>query len=229
MGTDGSVSLLTPVGGGPATDTIVNDVVRGSFSFRKVDSVDNSKYLANSTYNLYRASSDGEVAAVYADEGGITLLSAAPALLKRAARLLSGTPDLDSLTLVATAVTGADGTLTFSGLLTGVTYYLKEAKAPDGSQVSAKPVSFKLETVTGEDGKPETKVTDVDNGSGTVTQTEDGEIRWQSRRSSSASKRRTRTVPPSAARSCASRTPPATRSCPTGPARPARQSSSPAF
>lgn len=83
---------------------------------------------------------------------------------------------LDSLgeeALVATNTTDQDGKLTFEGVLTGVEYKVREMVSPDGYYVSKNPISISFKV---EDGKA--VLSAVDNGSGTATIDENGNITW---------------------------------------------------
>jgi len=141
------------------TAELVNDVVRCSFDVKKVDKADTSKVISGSKYNLYRVENDTAVEKLY----GITSEA--------------GKSDVSGIdkTLVETAVTDESGMLHFTGLITGVTYVLKEIEAPKGSQVSENPVTIKF-AVDAVSGKA--KIQTVDTGNGTIEANVDGTFTW---------------------------------------------------
>ncbi len=85
---------------------------------------------------------------------------------------------MDNLVKVAEATTDENGKISFDGVITGVSYVVKELVAPDGYYVSENPIAVKV-TVK-DDGS--TKLTLLDsgdsNGYNTAVLSDDGTITW---------------------------------------------------
>ena len=84
--------------------------------------------------------------------------------------------DGEQYVLLKTAVTDKDGKVSFDGVLTGVTYVVKELEAPDGYYLSKNPIKVRL-SVNGETGRTELDIQDVDDGEGTIRVVDD-KITW---------------------------------------------------
>lgn len=156
--TDSGVVGLLKADGNPLTDnTVVNKAIRTSIELKKVNEKDPSQPLPGSEYGLYKR---------------------IPATRQSMARLAmqgSQTATTQNLQLIATAVTDANGILKFEGVLAGQEYIVRELKAPDGSHVSANPITISF--VIDIDGAITPKVTDT--GGGTVEQDPiTGAITW---------------------------------------------------
>ncbi|MDD3277490.1 MAG: SpaA isopeptide-forming pilin-related protein [Lachnospiraceae bacterium] len=127
----------------PAADTTIeNDVARTAIKLIKVDEQHPDKVLKNSVYGLYRKSG-----------------SSAAARRK--------TAKAEGEILIASAKTDADGILRFEGVLTQVTYVIRELEAPDGSYVSEKPISMTFQAA--EDGTVRLDPESFDGGDGTAS------------------------------------------------------------
>lgn len=144
-------------------NVVVNDVLRTDISMKKVSEQAPDTVLPGSTYGLYKRTSE------------IPKVNAARMLMN--APKADSEDELEGWTLIATSVTDKDGMLTFKGVLMDTEYMIRELEAPDGSQVSEKPVriTFAADSVTGE-----VKIASIDNGDGTAEVNPDtGEIIWR--------------------------------------------------
>ncbi len=93
-------------------------LARADLHFRKVNEDDAEQALAGSTYTLSRKKAFRD-----ADDGHTG----------------------EEVEAVATAVTDANGEITFKDLVVGVDYILQETKAPSGYRVSKEPTAFRAE------------------------------------------------------------------------------------
>ncbi|MBR1597910.1 MAG: Cna B-type domain-containing protein [Lachnospiraceae bacterium] len=75
--------------------------------------------------------------------------------------------------LITTAVTDEQGLLTFKGVVTGVTYKVREMAPPDGYYVSKNPVTISFKVDNGK-----AVLSAVDGGDGTATIDANGNITW---------------------------------------------------
>ncbi|MEG0680057.1 MAG: SpaA isopeptide-forming pilin-related protein, partial [Eubacterium sp.] len=140
-----------------ATNTVVNDVVRGTIEIKKVDEQHPEETIPDSTYGLYR-----KVGQNLNRMTGRSALQVTPIAAEEPGEIL-----------VATATTDANGVLKFEGILTGVQYTIRELTAPEGSQVSEKPIEITFK----EDSKGNVVIESFDDGKGTA-EVVDGKIVW---------------------------------------------------
>lgn len=189
---NGKVSPMKSVDGKNEFQNYLNDTVRASFSMTKVDALNNSKVLPDSTYVLYRKAKDSTVADSYANNNTVTeyrrllsnrtsgvrvnrvftnklAVSGLPNGIAPVSILGKDTVDFDEAdyTEVMKVKTDKDGNIKLDGLLTGYDYVLKEVEAPSGSQVSAEPISFTFDI--DKDGVIKTSLI---SGKGTVAKTD---------------------------------------------------------
>lgn len=149
--------LKTADGSDVKDNTVLDDAVRGQIKLVKVDEQDPTKLLPGSTYGLYKRVEKTE-----------------PQSRSAFARFFRAAAQYEEV-LVATAVTDEKGEILFDGLITGVEYIVKELAAPDGSQVSKKPITVKFKL---ERGSLEPDIESFDNGEGTAALDKDGNVVW---------------------------------------------------
>ncbi|WP_195270373.1 SpaA isopeptide-forming pilin-related protein [Eubacterium sp. 1001713B170207_170306_E7] len=149
--------LKTADGSDVKDNTVLDDAVRGQIKLVKVDEQDPTKLLPGSTYGLYKRVEKTE-----------------PQSRSTFARFFRAAAQYEEV-LVATAVTDEKGEILFDGLITGVEYIVKELAAPDGSQVSKKPITVKFKL---ERGSLEPDIESFDNGEGTAALDKDGNVVW---------------------------------------------------
>lgn len=143
--------------------TIVNDVARTDITLRKVSEQDLDLVLPGSEYGLYKKT------------------DMIPKPQMKAAMMLSGAQlplaaQEEEWILIARAVTDEKGILAFKGVLMDTEYMIRELKAPDGSQVSANPVSIQFTA----DKNGKVRVAEVKDGNQTAeVDLETGEIVWR--------------------------------------------------
>ncbi len=163
-------------------ESITLEVNRSDLVLTKTDKEDNTNFLAGSTYAIYRKSSVGvnETTSYKASKNSYTLFelfgTRAVSVLQQitgSSASQSASAD-DEWVLVSTAVTDENGKITFSGVDVGVEYLIQETSEPNGYQVSKDPILVKFEKQA--DGS--VKLTTVDNGSGTASVDENGNITW---------------------------------------------------
>ncbi|MDD3220125.1 MAG: SpaA isopeptide-forming pilin-related protein [Lachnospiraceae bacterium] len=152
------------------SSTVLNDVLRGTVELLKVDEDDPTKVLPGSTYGLYRMRNVDFDAITGANKSGLRTMA------EHVLSVFSADGASDEEVLVATATTDANGKLVFDNVLTGIRYTIRELTAPEGSQVSEKPIS--LEFKISEDGKAVIDTETFDMGDGTATIDENGNITW---------------------------------------------------
>ena len=163
-------------------ESITLEVNRSDLVLTKTDKEDNTNVLAGSTYAIYRKSSVGvnETTSYKASKNSYTLFelfgTRAVSVLQQitgSSASQSASAD-DEWVLVSTAVTDENGKITFSGVDVGVEYLIQETSEPNGYQISKDPILVKFEKQ--KDGS--VKLTTVDNGSGTASVDENGNITW---------------------------------------------------
>ncbi|MCR5396843.1 MAG: hypothetical protein K6E64_05175 [Lachnospiraceae bacterium] len=168
--------------GTTVNESITLEVNRSDLVLTKTDKEDNTNFLAGSTYAIYRKSSVGvnETTSYKASKNSYTLFelfgTRAVSVLQQitgSSASQSASAD-DEWVLVSTAVTDENGKITFSGVDVGVEYLIQETSEPNGYQVSKDPILVKFEKQA--DGS--VKLTTVDNGSGTASVDENGNITW---------------------------------------------------
>lgn len=164
--------------------TIINDVYRGDVVLTKTDKDDTDKVLAGSVYGLYKKESTavGDYIGVSESEVNASAIrfAGAPAIIHLFSFLTdTKTSSDDNWVKIAEATTDADGKITFSGLVAGVEYQIREIDEPDGYQVSKNPITIRLNREADSDGNVTgTSFEVLDNGDGTAKMDPDGNVTW---------------------------------------------------
>ena len=177
--TGSSFAGLKYTNGASVTDALKLEVNRSDLTLTKTDKEDTNTLLAGSTYAIYRKSSVGvtETTSYKASGTTYTLFELIGSSVKSVAQVLTGNTSensSDEWVLVSTAVTDANGKITFSGIDVGVEYLIQEISEPSGYQVSKDPILVKF--VMQNDGS--VKLTSLDNASGAASVDENGNVTW---------------------------------------------------
>ena len=146
---------------------IVNHCAQGTIEIEKVNESHPENKLEGSTYGIFRSVDSYRK---QAEELGAEEPGELPESLEK--EMIDG----EQYVLLKTAVTDKDGKVSFDGVLTGVTYVVKELEAPDGYYLSKNPIKVRL-SVNGETGRTELDIQDVDDGEGTIRVVDD-KITW---------------------------------------------------
>ena len=133
--------------------------ITGRIEFEKVNENHPDKKLEGATYGLFRSVDS------YREEGENTGNDSDGQVPEDLEQVMI---DGEKYVLLTTVVTDKDGKAAFDGLLTDITYLIKELKAPDGYYLSKNPLKVSLAD-NRENGKTELDINVIDDGDGTVS------------------------------------------------------------
>ena len=155
-------------------NTIINEVYRGSIKFTKVNELHTDQTLKGSTYGLYR-----KVSSYAKKENETSDISASTGNQEGISGTLPADAEIEEIDGVeyaklAEATSDENGVVEFNGTITGVEYIVKELVAPKGYYVSSDKITLKLSV----DSNGETTMAIINDGDGTITLDENGNITW---------------------------------------------------
>ena len=133
--------------------------ITGRIEFEKVNENHPDKKLEGATYGLFRSVDS------YREEGENTGNDSDGQVPENLEQVMI---DGEKYVLLTTVVTDKDGKAAFDGLLTDITYLIKELKEPDGYYLSKNPLKVSLAD-NRENGKTELDINIIDDGDGTVS------------------------------------------------------------
>lgn len=169
VGENGFDGLRYENGSFVKNNQVMNEVLLANIRMKKVNEKITSEPISGSTYGLYRYTINTSVK--NASRTFKNLMSKNDDLYLKGADLSS-----QNMKLIATAITNQEGILEFKGVLMDTSYIIMEMEAPDGSYVSANPITIRFTM----DSSGKSRVSQFDDGKGTAeVDPVTGEIMWK--------------------------------------------------